>query len=50
MGDKKDSSPAQEHDEAAEDLTLTDEKADDVRGGLGGKKIHQPDHKAKPSK
>ena len=43
MGDKKDSIPAEERDEAAEDLTLTDEKADDVRGGLAGKEIHQPD-------
>ncbi len=43
MGDKKDSSPAQERDEAAEDLKLTDEKADDVRGGSAGKKIHWPD-------
>jgi hypothetical protein len=39
MGDKKDPKPAQEkeREEGAEDLTLTDEKADDVRGG------HWPD-------
>jgi hypothetical protein len=43
MADEKDSSQAEERDEAEEDLTLTDEDAEDVRGGLAGKKVHWPD-------
>jgi len=42
MGDKKESNQADELDEAAEDLKLTDEKADDIRGGVT-KKTHWPD-------